>query len=364
MTSSNERFANERGNGRSASAPVKIPLRGWKDILWRLYSNFNDSRILLTAAGVTFYLLLSLVPTLTAFVSLYGLFNDRASVLQQVQLLAGVVPSGALQVLEDQLTRLVGQNNSTLGWTFLVALAIALWSASAGVKALFEAMNIAYHEREQRSFIKLNLIGLGFTLGAAIAAVLVLTVVVFMPVFVEILPGENVEWMVRIGSYVVMLVVISVLIAALYRWGPSREQAKWRWITPGAALSVIALGAGSVGFSWYVANFSNDNATYGSLGAVIGMMTWMWISTTLVIIGAVLNSEIEHQTALDTTTGPTKPLGSRGAFVADTIGASMPEGEDDLPKLEPRDRKRVSWGSLAFALPAALVLSATQRKQR
>ncbi|NGP18193.1 YihY/virulence factor BrkB family protein [Devosia chinhatensis] len=153
MTSSDESFANERGKGRSANAPVHIPLRGWRDIIWRLYSNFNDSRILLTAAGVTFYLLLSLVPTLTAFVSLYGLFNDRASVLNQVQLLVGIVPPGALEVLQDQLTRLVGEKNTTLGWTFLVALAIALWSASAGVKALFEAMNIAYHEREERSFI-------------------------------------------------------------------------------------------------------------------------------------------------------------------------------------------------------------------
>lgn len=364
MPASTETAVADHGNGRRANNPAHIPLRGWKDIFWRLYGDFNDNRILLTAAGVTFYLLLSLVPTLTAFVSLYGLFNDRGSVLQQVELLAGVVPSGALEVLQDQLNRLVSQKDTTLGWTFLVAFALALWSASAGVKALFEAMNIAYHEREQRSFIALNLAALAFTLGAAVAGVLVLSVVVLMPAMVELLPGDSVEWMVRIGSYVVMLIVISVLIAALYRYGPSREQAKWRWITPGALLSVLALGAGSVGFSWYVANFSNDNATYGSLGAVIGMMTWMWISTTLVIVGAVLNSEIEHQTARDTTTGPTMPMGSRGAFVADTVGAARPEGDDDLPKLEERDRKRISFGSLAFALPAAIVLTAVGRNKR
>ncbi len=364
MSASTESLAGQRGNGRRAKDPVHIPLRGWKDILWRLYGNFNDSRILLTAAGVTFYLLLSLVPTLTAFVSLYGLFNDRSSVLQQVELLSGVIPPGALEVLQDQLNRLVSEKNATLGWTFLFSLGIALWSASAGVKALFEAMNVAYHEREQRSFISLNVIALAFTLAAAVAAVLVLSVVVIMPALVQILPGENLEWAVRIGSYLVMLLVISVLIAALYRFGPSREQAKWRWITPGAMLSVIALGLGSVGFSWYVANFSNDNATYGSLGAVIGLMTWMWISTTLVIIGAVLNSEIEHQTALDTTTGPSKPMGTRGAYVADTVGESVPEKDDDLPKLEERKRKRLSLGSLAFALPAAALLSAVQQREK
>jgi membrane protein len=363
MSAMGQPRTSQHGLGRRADAPTEIPPRGWRDVAWRVYTDINESRILLTAAGVTFYLLLSLVPTLTAFVSLYGLFNDRSSVLEQVELLSGIVPPGALDVLREQLTRLTTQSNDTLGWTFLVALGIALWSASAGVKAMFEAMNIAYHEQEKRSFLLLNAVGLLFTFAGAIAAVVVLSVVLIMPALVGLLPGQGLEWLVRIGSYAVMLVVLSLMIASVYRWGPSRQQAKWRWITPGVFVSILALGGGSVGFSWYVANFSDDNAAYGSLGAVIGLMTWLWISVTLVIIGAVLNSEIEHQTMRDSTTGERAPMGQRGAYVADTVGEGWPDGETEEEQ-PARERKRVSWGSLAFALPAALVLLASERGRR
>ncbi len=358
-------LATQPGRGRRADSPTEIPMLGWKDVLWRIYTDITENHILLTAAGVTFYLLLSLVPTLNAFVSIYGLFNDRDSVLQHVELLSGIVPPGALSVVRDQLTRLTTESSDALSVTLLVSLAIALWSASAGVKAMFEAMNVAYHEKERRSFFALSAIALLFTFGGAVAAVMVIAVVVLMPVLIQIfLPGGGgIEWLVRIGSYAVMLVVLSLMLAVLYRWGPSREQAKWRWITPGVALSVLALGLGSVGFSWYVSNFTDNNATYGSLGAVIGLMTWLWISTTLVIVGAVLNSEVEHQTARDSTTGEDKPLGTRGAFVADSVGerAGGSKDEDKAPK---RDRKRISWGTMAFALPAALALSAANRRSR
>ena len=365
MSTTPDALATQPGRGRRADNPTEIPMRGWKDVLWRIYGDINENHILLTAAGVTFYMLLSLVPTLNATISIYGLFNDRQSVLQQVELLSGLMPPGALSVVRDQLTRLTAQSSDTLGWTLLVSLAIALWSASAGVKAMFEAMNVAYHEEERRSFLVLNAVALLFTLVGAIAGVLVLSVVVVMPVLVQILlpGGGGLEWAVRIGSYGVMLFVLSLMIAVLYRWGPSREQAKWRWITPGVVLSILAMGIGSVAFSWYVSNFTDDNAAYGSLGAVIGLMTWLWISTTIVILGAVLNSEIEHQTAKDSTTGEDKPLGTRGAFVADSIGkAAGASGEDRAAGQQPR--QRVKWGAMAFALPAALALSAANRRSR
>lgn len=348
-------------HGRSANDPGQIPPRGWKDIVWRIYGDINESRILLTAAGVTFFMLLSLVPTLTAFVSLYGLFNDRASVLDHVGLLSGIVPPGALSIVNEQLERLTAESSNTLGWTLLVSLAIALWSASAGVKAMFEAMNVAYHEQEKRSFVVLNATALLFTLAGAVAAILVLAVVVIMPPLVQLIPGEGLEWIVRIGSYLAMLLVVSLMIAALYRWGASRHDAKWRWITPGAVVAVLALGVGSVALSWYVTNFTNNNATYGSLGAVIGLMTWLWFSSTLVIIGAVLNSEIEHQSTRDSTTGAWAPLGERGAHVADTMGHSWPDDQDDPQPVYTRERERISWGALVFAAPAALVLLATER---
>ena len=320
-----ERYARQEGRGRDATKPTDIPPPGWKDIAYRLFRALGEDRVLLTAAGVTFYLLLALVPTLTAFVSIYGLFNNRAGVLEHISLLDGVVPPGALDILRDQLTRLTAESNDALSIRLVISLALAFWSASAGVKAMFEAMNVANHESERRSFFVFNGLALLFTLCGAIAALLVIAVVVVMPPLLTLLPfGSGLEWVVRGVAYLAMLAVILVGIAALYRWGPSRRQAKWRWITPGAVLAVVSLGVTSVLFSWYVTNFSNDNATYGSLGAMIGLMTWLWISTTVVILGSELNSEIEHQTARDSTTGEEKPLGKRGARMADSVGRVWP----------------------------------------
>jgi membrane protein len=366
----NQIYARQQGRGREADAPTDIPPSGWKDILWRLYRSINEDHILLTAAGVTFYLLLALVPTLSAFVSIYGLFNDRSSVLDQVQLLSGLVPAGGLEILREQLTRLTSQSTQKLGFALIISLAIALWSASAGVKAMFEAMNVAYHEKERRSFFLFNGLALLFTLGGAIAAVLVLAVVLIVPAVLTMLPGGGgLEWTVRVFSYLAMLAVISLSISALYRWGPSREQAKWRWITPGAIFAVLMLGLTSVTFSWYVSNFSNNDATYGSLSAMIGLMTWLWISTTLVILGAEINSEIEHQTAQDSTIGDEQPLGQRGAHMADTVGGVWPMARDKVEREAmadasgSRQRKRLSLGGLVFAVPALAVSWANRHKR-
>lgn len=308
--------------GRHANAPWHIPLSGWKEIIFRVVSDFLENRILLTAAGVTFFVLLSLVPTLSAVVTLYGLFNDSNSVLNHIQLLSGFMPPSALDLLNDQLTRLISASNDSLGWTFLLSLVIALWSASAGVKALFEAMNVAYKEKERRSFIAVNALGLFFTFAGAIVTVVVLTVVLVMPAVLQFFPAFGLDWAVRLGSYAVMLATLAFMVSAFYRWGPSRRQAKWRWIMPGVLISLVLLAATSVGFSWYVTNFPQHNAASGSLGAVIGLMTWIWLSSTIVIVGAVLNASIELQTGRDSTLGPARPLGSRGAYVADTIAGS------------------------------------------
>lgn len=366
MGQTDERYATQPGRGRDAEAPTEIPARGWKDILWRLYRSISKDRILLTAAGASFYMLLALVPTLSAFVSIYGLFNDRVGVLNHVELLTGIVPPGALEILREQLTRLTSESNDRLGLTLLFSLAIALWSASAGIKAMFDAMNVAYHETERRSFLVFNGTALLFTLCGALAALLVVAVVLVMPLIISSLPwGKGLEWTVRVAAYIAMLLVISGSLAALYRWGPSRADAKWRWITPGTILSVVSLGLTSIIFSWYVSNFTDDNATYGSLGAVIGLMTWLWISVTLIIIGAELNSEIEHQTARDSTTGPELPLGERGAYVADNVGRVWPPARDHVEAApESQPRRRASWSAMGFALPAALTLYLTRRRGR
>lgn len=369
MDETGKQYASQMGRGRQADNPAEIPLPGWKDILWRLYRAINEDRILLTSAGATFYLLLALVPSLSAFVSVYGLFNDTSTVLHHVDLLAGLVPPGVLDILRDQLTRLASQSNGTLGLALLISLAVAMWSASAGVKAMFEAMNIAYHERERRSFLVLNAMALAFTLAGSIAALLVTVVVLILPALLSAFPaGAGLEWLIRIAAYGVMLLLLSLGIAALYRWGPSREQAKWRWITPGALLSVVALGVISVAFSWYVANFSDDNAAYGSLGAVIGLMIWLWISVTIVTVGAEINSEIEHQTAIDSTTGAAKPLGERGARMADTVGRVWPPARRTAESQTQSHAvsRKASLGSALFAIPAALALhwAFSQRTRR
>lgn len=358
--------AAQRHRGRQATDPTQIPGPGLLDVAWRLYRNITEDRILLTAAGVAFYVLLALVPTLTAIVSIYGLFNDPSSVVEQVDVLAGIVPSNALGIVRDQLIRLTRQSNDTLGLTLIFSLAVALWSASAGVKAMFEAMNVAYGEEERRSFLRLNSLALVFTAGGAVAAAVVLAVLVILPVAIGLVPGgAGLQWAVRIAAYGIMLLVLVVALAALYRWGPSREPAKWRWITPGVILIVPLFGIVSVGFSWYVANFTDDNAAYGSLGATIGLMSWLWITITLIIIGAELNAETEHQTARDTTTGPTEPLGQRGAHVADTIGRSRPGSRATRESGSPRPAgKRISWSTMALALPAAMALHLARKRRR
>lgn len=314
---------------------------------------------MLIAAGVTYYLLLALVPGLTAVVSIYGLFTDPSSVADQVDTLTGIVPAGGLDIIREQLVRLTVEGGATLGVTFIVSLAIALWSSSAGIRALFDAMNIAYGETEKRSFVQLTLLVLLFTLGAVVIGIVLITVVVVLPALLALVwLGSGREWMIRLASYGVLLVVLGFALACIYRYGPSREHAKWRWVTPGAGLSVALIVIVSVLFSWYSANFANYNATYGSLGALIGFLTWVWLSVTIVIVGAELDAEIEHQTAKDSTTGAERPLGKRGAVMADTVGSDA-GGHVNFPASTPDtlpDRDNVSLRALTLGLSLAMVV--------
>ncbi len=308
--------------GREATRPREIPARGWREILLRVYHAFNENFTLLVAAGVTFYLLLSMVPALTALVSIYGLFTDPAGVSQQLDFIQAWLPEGGREILGDQLGRLVSQNQSKLSLTLLTSLAVALWSASAGMKALLKAMNVAYGETEQRGFFRVLAIALAFTLGAILMLLLLITVIVVLPVVLAWfhLPGSSGFWL-QLASTALLAVTVLFALSALYRWGPSRRAARWRWITPGAVLALVGAFAASTAFGWYVSHFASYNRTYGSLGAVIGFMTWLWIMAAFVVTGAQLNAEIEQQTAHDSTIGPERPLGQRGAFVADTVAA-------------------------------------------
>jgi membrane protein len=304
--------------GRAADSPTEIPTRGWKDIAMRVYSRIGEDRILVIAAGTVFYGILALFPAIAALVSIYGMFASPADIAGKLSAMSSVLPGGAIDVVGDQMTRVASQNTGSLGVGAIIGLLIALWSANAGTKAVFDGLNVAYREKEKRGFISLNVSSLIFTVAMLIFAVIALGAMVVVPNYVNRLGlGEVGQWAVTIGQWPIVLLLVSFVFACLYRFGPSRDEPKWRWITPGSVFAAIVWLVASLLFSWYAANFGSYNKTYGSLGAIIGFMTWLWISSIVVILGGVLNAEMEHQTDKDTTKGAPQPKGARGAYVAD-----------------------------------------------
>jgi membrane protein len=317
--------ATQPGRGRRAKSPFAIPWAGWKDILWRTYQRIDDDRLLATAGGVVFFGLLAIFPAVTALVSSYGLFADPSTISSNLQTLATMLPEGSFQIVEEQIGRVVSNGSTALGATFLFGLVLAIWSANAGVKAIFDALNVAYEEREKRSFIKLNLTSLAFTIGG-IAALLVMvgTVVAFPLALNHLGLAPESKLIVALARWPLLLVILLAALAILYRFAPSRDAPRWQWLSIGAVTAAILWIAGSALPSWYLSEFANYNATYGSLGAAIGLMMWMWMSAIVIMFGAELNSEIERQTLRDTTTGAPRPLGTREAVSADTVGAAAP----------------------------------------
>jgi membrane protein len=319
-----ERRATEHGRGRHARAPLQISLRGWKDIFLRTYHGLQEDRLLALAAGVVFYSLVALFPAIAAGVSSYALFADPATIGKHVAIAADIVPASVLDIIGQEISRIAAKSEGRLTFGFLVGFSIALWSANAGMKAIFDALNIIYDEDEKRGLISLNLISLFFTVCAIAGAGLAIALVVVFPL---LLAGFNLASfdhpMVGYLRWPVLFVLLIFALAVLYRYGPSRRRAKWRWISVGSIFAALAWLAVSSLFSWYLGNFANYNATYGALGAVVGLMMWMWLSIVVVLVGAELNSEIEHQTARDSTVGPERPLGVRGAVMADTVGPAV-----------------------------------------
>lgn len=313
------------GHGRDAEAPHEIPRRGLRDVFWRVVAEVSEDRVSLIAAGVTYYLLLALFPALTALVSLYGLVADPSTISGHIGFLVAVLPPGSFDIITDQLSALTMQKTTTLGFGFFAGLLIALWSANNGVKALFEAMNIAYGEEEKRSFIRLNLMSLLFTFGALLVAVTMIFCIGLIPVVLAYVWLDRwLETLAFVARWPLILLMVGGGILLIYRFGPSRERARLTWLSWGALFSTLLWLVASIGFSFYFTNFGNYNVTYGALGTLIGFMVWTWISVIILIVGAEINAELEHQTARDTTTGAPQPIGERGAYVADTVGEAVP----------------------------------------
>ena len=313
----------EEAHGRLAESPSEIPAKGWKDVLWRVYSEVLVDRVTLIAAGATYYIVLSIFPGMGVLVSIYGLVSDPADIALQMSFLRDILPPGSFDLLQPQLEALASKGQSQLSFAFATSLLVALWSATAGVKALFDAMNVAYGETEKRSFLRLNLQAFAFTLGAVAVAILLIAFIGLVPVLLQLLYLDHTsETVAKLVRWPLVLLVTAGATVVLYRYGPSREDAKLRWLTWGAAFSTIAWAATTALFSIYLLNFASYDATYGTLGALVAFMVWIWLSITILIVGAELNAELEHQTRCDSTTGPALPLGERGAVMADTIGES------------------------------------------
>lgn len=298
----------------AGQSPADMPARSWMDVLRRTWTEFNTDHISAVAAGATFFAILALFPALGVFVSLYGLFGDVEQARQHVLGLEGVLPSGAVTALSEQMTRLAATPHSKLGLTFVTSLVLALWSSNAGTKALIAGLNVAYEEKERRGWIRLNLLSLTFTVGGVVLALLAAS----LPAALARV-GLHAQPASAFIAWPILLACVVGVLSVLYRYAPCRSHARWRWITPGSAFAAGAWLAMSLAFSAYVANFGHFDKTYGSLGAVVGFMTWLWLSLTVVLLGAELNSELEQRTLADTTTGPSKPRGERGANVGDRL---------------------------------------------
>ena len=314
--------ATQADRGRAADHPSEIPASGWRDIGTRIYQEFVKDRVLSVAAGVTFYTLLSLAPAIAALVTCYGLISDAGTINDHLAAMRGVLPASAIDIVGEQVKRIAAKPSGTLGLTFFTSLVISLWSANAAMKAMFDALNVVYEEEERRNFFWLNVRSLTFTAGALLFIIVALSAIVVLPIAFNFIGLGDGAWLIASLRWPALLIVLLGGLAVLYRYGPSRERARWRWVGAGSVVAGLLWIVASILFSWYVSNFGNYNETYGSLGAVIGFMTWIWISATIVLLGGEINAEVEHQTARDSTTSPTRPLGHRGARMADSVGAA------------------------------------------
>ena len=289
------------GRGQGAQSPADIPLPGWKDIALRTWTEFNNDRIVQVAGGVAFFALLAVFPALAAFVSLYGLVGDVGAAEKQLSMLSGVLPHDTIAFAADQMARFAAKGSGQLSFAFILSLLISIWSANGAVKALFDGLNVAYEQREKRGLVTLNLISLAFTVGGLMFVILALSLVVAIPIALGFFGySHGLGWL-AILRWPAMLAAAIFALSILYRYGPSRRRARWRWITWGGAVAAVLWLLASMAFSLYVGSFAHYDRTYGSLGAVVAFMTWIWLSSIILLAGAELNAEIEAQSAVDTS---------------------------------------------------------------
>lgn len=309
--------------GRHAQSPKEIPATGWKDTLLRVKDEISHDRLSMVSAAMAYYALFALVPALSSVVLIYAWVSDPAEISGHIAKASQFLPKELMDTMNSQLGGLASKASSKLGFGAIFSLLIATWSASKGAKAIIEALNMIYDEEDKRGFIKLNLLSVFMTLLGAVLAICAMGVIVGIPAITSFFNfGDQIETLATIASWVVLLGIFSFYLSFIYRFGPDRQKAKWKWVSWGAVIAAFLWAIVSALFSWYAKEFGNFNKTYGSLGAIIVLMTWFYLSSFVVLVGAEINAELEHQTKKDTTTGPERPMGTRGAKMADTLGKS------------------------------------------
>ncbi len=310
--------------GRNARSPLRIPPRGWLDVLWRVGSELGEDRVTMLAASVAFYATLALFPALVAVVSLYGLLADPHQIAGWVARLSAAVPWTARELIIHELSRIASTSGAGLTLGLIGSIVFALIAASSGVLGLIDGITTAYDEPETRGILRQRLLALGFAVGASLFVVFTVAVLTVVPILMRHLGlASQTRWLFYVLRWPALATCVMAGLAILYRYGPNRTPARWAWVMSGAALATaIWLGASYL-LSLYVANFGRFSHTYGALGAIIVLLLWFYVSGIAVLLGAEINAELERQTTVDTTIGPPRPMGERGAVVADTLGKSL-----------------------------------------
>jgi membrane protein len=320
--------------GGDADKPADIPKRGWLQIAKRGWAEAKADQVPLLAAGVAFYAFLALFPALVALVLIYGLVADPAQIASQIGQLTQGMPEDARSLITNQLT-MVSSGETRAGLGAVIAIVLALWSASGGVGNLMTAISTAYDEEQKRSFVKKRGLALLLTVGAIIFMIVILGLVAVFPTLLDRIDSGVVRFLLQVARWVLVAAVVSVALAVLYRVAPDRDAPKMRWVSVGAVVATVLWLIASIGFSIF-ASFGTYAKTYGPVAGIVVTLFWLWITSYAVLLGAEINAEAEQQTIRDTTKGADAPIGQRGAVKADSLPT---EGDDAEPKAEPQHEK-------------------------
>jgi membrane protein len=322
-----------------------MPARAWKDIVARTYKRVWDDNVALVSAGVAFYGFFAMLSLLGLIVLLYGFFVDPVTVIEQMRKLTVILPPDVVELIGNQLLTAIHSSEGTKGIGILIAILVATYGGTNGAASVITALNIAYEEREKRSLFRFYMLAVCMTVSALIAALVALAATAAVGYIDNALPQLPPVLILagKLAGYLLLLILAALMASVLYRFGPSREDAKWKWITPGSAFAAGTWLLLTLAFGFYLSRFTNYRASYGSLGAVVALLTWMYFSAYAFVVGAELNSEIEHQTAKDSTTGAAEPMGQRGAWAADHVAT------DD--KVQDRPEEQREGARLTKAAP-------------